>query len=47
MGVTEKLMRYISVKTPCDEKSDSVPTSQCQFDLAGILAEELKEQGMD
>lgn len=47
MGVTEKLIRYISVKTPCDEKSDSVPSSQCQFELAGILAEELRELGMD
>lgn len=47
MGVTEKLMRYISIKTPCNEKADSVPTSTCQFNLAEILVEELKELGMD
>ena len=45
MGVTEKLMRYISIKTPCNEKADSVPTSTCQFNLAEILVEELKELG--
>ena len=44
MGVTEKLMRYISIKTPCNEKADSVPTSTCQFNLAEILVEELKER---
>ena len=47
MKVEERLLKYIAVKTPCDENSDTVPTSQCQFDLARILADELKELGLD
>lgn len=47
MKVEERLLKYIAIKTPCDENSDTVPTSQCQFDLARILADELKELGLD
>ena len=46
MKVEERLLEYIAVKTPCDENSDTVPTSKCQFDLARILADELKELGL-
>ena len=47
MKVEERLLKYIAIKTPCDENSDTVPTSQCQFDLARILADELKELGLN
>lgn len=47
MNVTERLLKYIAVKTPCDENSVSVPTTQCQFELAKILEEELKELGVE
>lgn len=47
MKVEERLLKYISVKTPCDENSKTVPTTQCQFDLAKILVEELKELGVE
>lgn len=47
MKVEKMLLKYIAIKTPCDENSDTVPTSQCQFDLARILADELKELGLD
>ena len=47
MKVEKRLLKYIAIKTPCDENSDTVPTSQCQFDLARILADELKELGLD
>ena len=46
MQVEERLMRYIAVKTPCDENADCVPTTKCQFELAKILVEELKELGI-
>ena len=46
MKVEKRLLKYIAIKTPCDENSDTVPTSQCQFDLARILADELKELGL-
>lgn len=47
MKVEKRLLKYITIKTPCDENSDTVPTSQCQFDLARILADELKKLGLD
>lgn len=47
MKVEERLLKYIAVKTPCDENSQSVPTSRCQFDLAELLAAELKELGAE
>ena len=47
MKVEKRLLKYIAIKTPCDENSDTVPTSQCQFDLARILADELKELGLE
>ena len=46
MEVEERLLKYISIKTPCDENSDKVPTTSCQFNLAKILADELKDLGL-
>lgn len=42
MKVEERLLKYVAIKTPCDENSISVPTSQCQFDLAKVLVKELE-----
>lgn len=46
MEVEERLLKYISIKTPCDENNDKVPTTSCQFNLAKILADELKDLGL-
>ena len=46
MEVEERLLKYISIKTPCDENSDKVPTTSCQFNLAKILADGLKDLGL-
>lgn len=46
MEVEKRLLKYISIKTPCDENSDKVPTTSCQFNLAKILADELKDLGL-
>ena len=46
MEVEERLLKYISIKTPCDENSDKVPTTSCQVNLAKILADELKDLGL-
>lgn len=46
MEVKERLLKYISIKTPCDENSDKIPTTSCQFNLAKILADELKDLGL-
>ncbi len=42
----ERLLKYVVVRTPSDENSQTVPSSSCQFDLAKLLLEELKELGV-
>lgn len=46
MKAYERLLNYVVVRTPSDETSSTVPSSQCQFDLAHMLAAELKELGL-
>ncbi len=42
----ERFIRYVQVDTQsADEHCDQVPSSACQFDLANLLAEELRELG--
>ena len=45
MKAYERLLKYVVVRTPSDENSETVPSSKCQFDLANILVDELKELG--
>lgn len=47
MKAYERLLKYVVVRTPSDENSTTVPSSKCQFDLANILVEELKELGIE
>jgi len=42
----ERLLKYMVVRTPSDENSETVPSSQCQFDLAHLLETEMKELGL-
>ena len=46
MKAYERMLKYIMIKTPCNEESETTPTSQCQFELAHVLVEELKELGV-
>jgi tripeptide aminopeptidase len=46
MKAYERLLKYVTVRTPSDENSETVPSSQCQFDLAKILETEMKELGL-
>ena len=46
MKAYERLLKYVVVRTPSDENSETVPSSQCQFDLAKILKEEMEELGL-
>ena len=46
MKAYERLLKYVVVRTPSDENSDTVPSSTCQFDLARILETEMKELGL-
>ena len=40
----ERLLKYVQVSTPSDDKSTTNPTTSCQFDLAKVLVEEMNEQ---
>ena len=42
----ERLLKYVQVSTPSDDKSTTNPTTACQFDLANVLVEEMKELGI-
>ena len=46
MRAYERLLNYVIVRTPSDEHSTTSPSSQCQFDLARILADEMTALGI-
>ena len=46
MRAYERLLNYVVVRTPSDEHSTTSPSSQCQFDLAHILADEMTALGI-
>lgn len=43
----ERLLQYIKFRTPSDENSESIPSSQCQFALAEYLVNELHGLGVN
>nr|WP_317283717.1 peptidase T [uncultured Sellimonas sp.] len=47
MKAYERLLKYVVVRTPSDENSETVPSSKCQFDLGELLVKELKELGVE
>ena len=46
MRAYERLLKYAQVFTTSDEESDTTPSTSRQFDLARMLAEEMKEIGI-
>mgnify|MGYP000408724453 CR=1 FL=1 len=46
MKAYQRLLSYVKISTPSNEESSSSPSSQCQFDLARLLVEELKDLGL-
>ena len=42
----ERLLKYVVVRTPSDENSSTIPSSECQYNLAHILLKELHEIGV-
>lgn len=46
MKAYKRLLTYASIRTPSDENSETIPSSMCQFDLAHLLVEELKDLGV-
>ena len=47
MKAYERLLNYVTVRTPSDESCEETPSSKCQFDLAEILVKEMKELGIE
>ena len=48
MKAIDRLMRYLVVRTPSDENNDGVcPSSPDEFKLANLLADELRELGIE
>ena len=39
----ERLLKYVVIRTPSDENSTTVPSRECQFNLARLLVQELKD----
>lgn len=46
MRAYERLLKYVVVHTTSDEESESVPSTNIQFDLARMLEAEMKELGI-
>ncbi len=46
-SVTEKFLRYVQIDTQSKEDVEQVPSTEKQFDLARLLADELKAMGLD
>lgn len=46
MRAYERLLKYVVIRTPSDENSNTVPSSQCQFNLAKVLETEMNELGL-
>ena len=46
MRAYERLLNYVTVRTPSDEESETVPSSACQFELAHQLEKEMRELGL-
>ena len=46
MKVQERLISYVTVRTPSNEESETVPSSMCQFNLARKLEKEMQELGL-
>jgi peptidase T len=47
MKVEERLLKYVKIDTQSDPKSDTIPSTMRQKDLARVLVEEMKEIGIE
>lgn len=46
MNLLERFLKYVKINTMASETSGLTPSSECQWELANILVEELKELGL-
>ena len=47
MRAYERLLKYVKIYTTSEEESGNTPSAQREFDLGNLLAEELKEIGVE
>ena len=47
MRAYERLLKYVVIHTTSDENSETVPSTDRQFNLANVLAEEMKNLGIE
>ena len=47
MNATERFLRYAAIATRSDAAAASTPSTACQFDLARVLAGELRDLGLE
>lgn len=47
MRAYERLLNYVKIWTTSDESSETIPSTDRQLDLAGILVQEMKEIGIE
>ena len=45
MKAYERLLNYVKILTPSNENSQTVPSSDCQFNLARVLEKEMNKLG--
>ena len=47
MKAYERLLNYVRIHTTSDEDAENQPTTARQFDLAHLLADEMRSLGLD
>lgn len=46
MNASERLLKYVTIATQSCETGDKTPSTACQFDLANVLADEMRTIGL-
>ena len=46
MSISDKFIEYVKINTQSDPYSTTVPSSQCQYDLANLLKKQLDDLGL-
>ena len=46
MRAYERLLKYVQINTESSPETGSTPSTPCQWDLANLLVDELKELGL-
>ncbi len=46
MTASERLLRYVQIGTMSEEESSATPSSSCQWELAKLLEQEMREMGL-